>query len=472
MFAGLKKLLGGKSSETKNEEDSGVGKTAIGQTIGGPTVTRPMKMTPQISKEDNKTSPTTTTRTKDLTSSAVTLGSSRLVVPRLKEDTTEPTTTTTKTTTNSSGFSVKPKLDKNTELSKLLEDAILVKSATPKEEEIATIFSEGHDKQALDTIKSYFKEKMGNVEARIWFMLLDIYQIQGETQEFDKTALAFAQAFGTSPPSWFGPKNNLEQKENIGNGKNMIILDSIMKPDFAEKFKELLKAAKQEKFCRINISQCKFEQNNIDLFEKFLKLLQDLRKAKISSVLMGDNNLINFCQRFFTDEKLRNNLPPGFLENEIVIWQLYLEILQWKGQSEEFDNIALDYADKFEVSPPGWEDSGVMLINQSIIKEETSNSNFVAIFDKDLNGNNINTLLSQIDKDFETKNHSVLDLSLVNRIDFSAAGSITYHIQELWANPGNMDKKVIIKYPNELVTVLLQMLGVTEVVSIIPRNRK
>ncbi len=70
-------------------------------------------------------------------------------------------------------------------------------------------------------------------------MLLDIYQIQGETQEFDKTALAFAQAFGTSPPSWFGPKNNLEQKENIGNGKNMIILDSIMKPDFAEKFKEL-----------------------------------------------------------------------------------------------------------------------------------------------------------------------------------------------------------------------------------------
>ena len=89
-----------------------------------------------------------------------------------------------------------------------------------------------------------------------------------------------------------------------------------------------------------------------------------------------------------------------------------------------------------------------------------------------MNGNNINTLLSKIDKDFETKNHSVLDLSLVNRIDFSAAGSITYHIQELWANPGNMDKKVIIKYPNELVTVLLQMLGVTEVVSIIPRNRK
>lgn len=468
MFTGLKKLLGGKSSETKNEEDSGVGKTTIGQTIGGPTVTRPMKRTPKISKEDNKTLPTTTTRTKDLTSSAVTLGSSRLVVTRLKEDTTEPTTTTT----NSSGFSVKPKIDKNTELSKLLEDAILVKSATPKEEEIATIFSEGHDKQALDTIKAYFKEKMGNVESRIWFMLLDIYQIQGETQEFDKTALAFSQAFGTSPPSWFGPKNNLEQKENIGNGKNMIILDSIMKPDFAEKFKELLKAAKQEKFCRINISQCKFEQNNIELFEKFLKLLQDLRKAKISSVLMGDNNLINFCQRFFKDEKLRNNLAPGFLENEIVIWQLYLEILQWKGQSEEFDNIALDYADKFEVSPPGWEDSGVMLINQSVIKEETSNSNFVAIFDKDLNGNNINTLLSKIDKDFETKNHSVLDLSLVNRIDFSAAGSITYHIQELWADPSNMDKKVIIKYPNELVTVLLQMLGVTEVVSIIPRNRK
>ncbi len=462
MFSGLKKLLGGKPGENKNDDESAVGKTTIGQTIGGPTVTRPMKITPKFTKEPEKKPPT-----RDTTIS--TIGTPRLVIPKLKEETTNPTT---RTTTNSSGSSVRPNLDKKTDLSKLLEEAILVKSATPKEEEIATIFSEGHDRQALETIKSYFKDKLGNVESRVWFMLLDIYQIQGETQEFDKTALAFAQAFGTSPPSWFGPKNNLDQKENIGNGKNMIILDAIMKPDFADKFKELFKAAKQEKFCRINISQCKFEQNNIELFEKFLKLLQDLRKAKISSVLMGDNNLLNFCQRFFKDEKLRNNLASSFGENEIVIWQLYLEILQWKGQNEEFDNIALEYADKFEVSPPGWEDNGVMLINQSNVKEENTSSNFVQIFDKDLNGNNINTLLSKIDKDFETSNYSELDFSLVNRIDFSAAGSITYHIQELWADPNNTDKKVIIKYPNELVTVLLQMLGVTEVVNIIPRNRK
>lgn len=480
MFSGIKKLFSGKSKENTKEDKSteSLNPTGVGQTIGMPTLHRSSKMihkknalennkvtTNKIIEEqkDNTLDSKTNSVKEKTTVNTATNSSKRLVVPKLKSEIEE-------NKKLKEDDIKKESFNKKNELSQLLENSISVKSATPKEEEIATIFSEGHDQQALDIIKAYFKEKSGKVEARVWYMLLDIYQIQGAVNEFDKTSLAFAQAFGTSPPSWFGPKNNTEEKENIGNGKNMIIFSAVMKNDFTDKFKELFKAAKQEKFCRINISQCKFEQNEIELFDKFLKLLKDLRKAKIPSVLMGDNNLLIFCQKFLQDEKFRKNLSSNLLNNEHIIWQLYLEILQWKGNNEEFDNIALDYANKFEVSPPGWEDSGVMNINQSQQKEK--DTKFVQVFEKDLNGQNINKILEKISKDFEQKHFSELDFSLINRIDFNAAGSITYHIHELWANPNNSEKKVILKYPNELITVLLQMLGVTEVLSIIPRNRK
>ncbi len=486
MLSGLKKLLGGGSDKDKgkDQKSSDASQPTIGQTIGGPTISRPMRIAPKLGGGGDLSG--TTKKTGGTNSGIPTIGRSSSVTPKfnLEEDKpkTEPSNNNLSPKTNNNNSigsrttggnssSVKPNLnsDNSNKLSALLKQTVEINASSGKEEEIATIFSEGQNQEAISTIKNYFKEKHGNVESRIWFMLMDLYQITGDTQEFDKTALGFAQAFGTSPPSWFGPKKGTEEKENIGTGKSMIIFDAIMKPDYPEKFKELLKSAKQDKFCRINISQCKFDQNIPDLLEKFLKLLTDLRKAKVVAVLMGDNNLITFCNRFIKEPEYKKHINGAFLENELLVWLVYLEILQWKNQAEEFENIALEFADKFEVSPPGWEENGSMNISNSHKSDENM---LMVSLDKDLNTNNINDLLNSIDSAFDKQDYAEIDLTGVNRIDFSAAGSISYHIQELWGNPKHTDKKVIFKYPNELIIVLLQMLGVTEVVNIIPRNRK
>jgi ABC-type transporter Mla MlaB component len=356
----------------------------------------------------------------------------------------------------------------------VLQETIVVSASNAVEEEIATIFSEGDDKLAIQTIKNHFKEKQGNVEQRIWFMLMDLHQILKDTQEFEKVALSFAQAFGTSPPSWFGDKTIENKKESLGGGKNMIILEPVLDASYTDKFKELFKSAKKENFCRINVSQCKFEQNEPAILEKFLKLLIDLKKSKIISVLMGDNNLVNFCKKFIDDANFKKNINPAFNDNEQVVWLIYLELLQWKGQHEEFENIALNFAEKFEVSPPGWSDTDVMNLSQlgKDVADTNSNSNNPLALDKNLTDNNINTLLDYISAGFEKGDYIEIDLSTVERIDFSAAGAISFHIQKLWSNPDYAHKKVILKHPNELIIVLLHMVGATEFLHIIPRHRK
>ena len=131
-----------------------------------------------------------------------------------------------------------------------------------------------------------------------------------------------------------------------------------------------------------------------------------------------------------------------------------------------FETFSLNYAIKFEVSSPGWEDSGVMKIEFNSA-EDTQNQDDL---DKVLDSNNIQNLLDWIKTRYED-NKTEIDFSSVERIDFSGAGAISFFIQELWVDPKFANKKIIFKYPNEMIVTLLEMVGATEFIDIIPRKR-
>lgn len=333
-------------------------------------------------------------------------------------------------------------------------------------EELATFYSEGEVESVVDSLRKHLNDNKGDVEQRFWYMLMDCYQVMGHKTDFDKVAYSFAHKFDTSPPSWF--ENEKEDKKGGVVGKNILILEPLFKHEKTLKFKEFFKSAKDENFCRINVSACKFEQSDISALQSLYKLFTDLRKYKVLSILMGDNNLVNFCKQYMNPNLANKSLKPEFVENEQVCWLLYLETLQWKGKQEEFENQALEYAMKFEISPPGWEDSGVMSINnQEEDKQEARDSSIV--FDKILTSNNIDSVINAITTEFETKNQAEIDLASVERIDFSAAGTISHFLQEVLAV--NEGKKVLFKYPNEMILTLFEMVGVTEFIEVVKRKR-
>lgn len=346
--------------------------------------------------------------------------------------------------------------------------AITVASNASFAEVIATIFSEGEVNDATEKLKEYINQNKGAVDKRFWYMLMDAHQVSNNRPAFEKVALAFANLFGASPPSWQSDEDEDDDKKGMMAGKNIMILEAQLKADQGDKFKEFLKAAKEEKFCRINVSQCKFEQSELPALLQLHKLFVDLRKAKVMSVLMGDNTIINFCKNYINPPE-NAKLREDFLLQESFFWLIYLEILQWKGKAEEFENLAFEYAVKFEISPPGWDSNGVMLFEKA--NDDVDTENQKPLLDKVLTYSNIQSLLDIIQNDFKDSTKSEIELAHVERIDFASAGSITHFIMELWSQPEHADKQVIFKHPNEMILTLLEMVGVTEFVTITPKIR-
>lgn len=346
-----------------------------------------------------------------------------------------------------------------------------LEDTTKKVEDIATIFSEGNNFQTYEIIKNHFKEQQGNVDKRIWFMLLDLFQILENKKEFEKTSFAFAQYFDTSPPSWFGTqKSEAVSTTVMTGGKNILMLSDTLPDDYETYFKEFLKSAIENNFCRINLSQYKFKEKPAEHLYSLLNLLEELRIKQTPTTLMGDNTLIDFLHDYIEEPSSLKDVHETFIDNEKLIWETYIELMQWKKEEESFENYAIFFADKFEISPPNW--NPPITVNEEEVKvqekKEEKKEEEVS-FPKELNVNNVNLITEHLEKQFEQLDQVEIDFSNIDRIDFSSTGALSYYLQEFFVT--NPNKQVTIKNSNEFIIVLLQMLGVNELTNVIPRKR-
>lgn len=329
---------------------------------------------------------------------------------------------------------------------------------------IATNYSQGDTAGCILQLRNYLNQHKGEVNNKFWYMLMDIYQVEDDKANFEKTALAFAQLFDTSPPSWTENSNNA--KKGVLAGKNILILDPAFNMEHVSRFKDFFKAAKQEKFCKINVSQCRFEQSDVEALKEFYKLLVQLRKARIKSFLMGEGSLLTFAQSYMNFDPTQKGLKQHFMDNEALFWNLYLEVLQWKGKEEEFEQVAFDFADKFEISPNGWEHEGVMLLESHNEDEDEKPQ-----LDIVLNNNNISVIQDIIKLDFSKMNKAELDFTNVHRVDFSTCGGISFMISDLLSKPDNKNKDIYLIRPNEMILTLFDMLGTSDYFKIVHKKR-
>lgn len=340
----------------------------------------------------------------------------------------------------------------------------LIDPNLPIEEAVANIYSEGDYRLAIDSLKTFINKHKGTVDKKIWFMLLDVYEAVEDKESFEKTALAYANSFGTSPPSWI--KTTTENK-SIMAGKNILFLSSF-KQDDVNHFKDFIKASKEEKFCRLNISQLNFGNVSLSSLKLFHKLLTDIRKIKVKTLFIGEVELINFCKSYINPNNTKN-LNPIFVENESFFWILLLEIYQWFGKYDEFKDLAYAYATKFELSPPGWDNDGSIILSSN--EDESTTNNQQENIPKEINPSNINIFLDIISNRIISNNLEI-DCSEIIRFDFSAAGEISHFIQSFWEkNPNLNNVKIVLKNINEPILTLFHSLGTTEFVSIIPKKR-
>lgn len=340
-------------------------------------------------------------------------------------------------------------------------------------DEVAIIFASGETKEAAEMLVKYLNSVKGDTDKKVWFMLLDIFQAINDHKQFDTIAVFYANKFNTSPPSWEGEEKpssptpaSSGQPEQANQASNSLIVDISLTAKLEGKLKSFVAASREAKTCRLNLGNVKPDRSDVDGFRMLQEAMYMLRKHKVLATLLGDNNLQTYLKTKI--ESIKENQDTSLTP----FWLLYLEILQWRGHSEIFEELALDYAMNYEVSPPGWEEGGVMKIEELAAAtnvEDVADAPVGDMIELDdvITDNNFSNLENMIRKKLSDGGKAIVNMSQVKRFDFNAAGAMCAFLSGL----GVEQSKIELYHPNELIISLFEIVGASGFFSVIPRKR-
>jgi len=150
--------------------------------------------------------------------------------------------------------------------------------------------------------------------------------------------------------------------------------------------------------------------------------------------------------------RLHGRLVRGTAQNE-GMWLLALEILQWTNRQPEFDEVALDYAITFEVSPPSWEP---LAVKQEQAAKEAPVARPEAYVLKGVLLGPADTQVSALYDFAEPRKVVQIDMSQVDRMDFVCAGATQNAVSNFEAK----GKEVQILGATPIVQALLCLIGI------------
>ena len=215
----------------------------------------------------------------------------------------------------------------------------------PTAQEAAVLYSASHVAAATELLRAEIKDAMGRNNKQAWLMLFDLYQLAGNKGEFDALALLFTVKFEQSPPAW---------TERVGEATDPRRTQSRERKDFysfkpapdgelAADIAKFVAFAEEQGTVRLDVGKV----GAISAADATL-LAGALGKLRRAKVPMWFNNL----------EPLEGVLRAAFNEKSgdaKPYWALLFELLILQGKTEAFEELSLEYAVAFEVSPPNWE---------------------------------------------------------------------------------------------------------------------
>jgi ABC-type transporter Mla MlaB component len=327
-------------------------------------------------------------------------------------------------------------------------------------DEAAIVFAAGEENAAAHRLQECLAKTPVHGSERVWWMLMDLRQAQGDQASFERLAQLFAQKFGVSPPTWRSPKR---ERANTVNAANVLMIDGAAKGQWiTQRAREVFPAAREKGAATIDVARMDPERSDAESFAALRQVMSQLRKRKIPSLLMGAGPLSRWLIRRV--EAARGRKAPDMADAEP--WLLLLEIFQWQGaeQMAAFDELSLAFAMWFELSGPGWDPAGVM--PKPAAREESAPEGVIEP-ESIINEVAISRMQEAIRAQVERAGAAEIDFSSVRRMDFGAAGAFLNFLSSFQ----NGARAITLSEPSELVIALLDVVGVSAYVSVKPRKR-
>lgn len=316
-------------------------------------------------------------------------------------------------------------------------------------EEAAVLFSNGQDEVVRVVLENTIHIHHFGPGERLWQMLFDLFRITGQKPAFDALGIEFARAFEKSPPTW-GEKRVAAPKVRAVAAGNVSFKGDLT-GDNATSFEAIQQSLMQNQKLRLDLA--KVTCVDASGCGQLLALLQRARKGKQVVELLGRDALGALLQEY---------VEAGKAENP-ECWLLLLEVCQLQGRQDAFDEVAINYAITFEVSPPSWESSRVAAPEpESVLPVEVGAAHaFPDAYA--LRGEVKASRFADLPEYADAKDSLVIDCSDLVRMDFISAGALLNVLTPIRRS----GKPIVFRHPNHLVAELFRVIGLTAVAMVV-----
>jgi len=337
-------------------------------------------------------------------------------------------------------------------------------AALPTAQEAAVLYSGNHAAAAIALLRAEIKDPAGRNNKQAWLMLFDLYQLAPNREEYDALSMLFTVKFEQSPPAWTeggGDSSNDPRRSASRERKDFFALKPTADGDLAGEIDKFVAFAESQGTVRVDVGKITF----IGPGESTL-LHAALVKLRKKHVPMWFNNTE------VLEKVLRSAFNERATEDQRPYWLLLFELLIVQGKSEEFEEVGLEYAVAFEMSPPNWE-VYVNTISAAAAKSAPG-ARPVEVAPQPEAGFEMKGVVSvassnqvaELNAYAASRTEVVIDMGKVLRVDFGFTSAFFDVIKAIQL----AGKRVILTNINEVNAALLEALGVNRYAILVRRK--
>jgi ABC-type transporter Mla MlaB component len=208
----------------------------------------------------------------------------------------------------------------------------------PVVEEAAMLFANNEDETALASLERATFDDLGSSAEQVWAMLFDLCHALGRSDAFEAHALAYAERFERSAPTW-----PASPAKSTPNGPPTLTLSGKLSEASRPMIDQLDRLGCKTRLLRLDVGRLQ------DADEDGARMLTDA----LVKIRRG-GHAVAMLNAMLLRDLLAPRITPASAAQPAQ-WLLYLEALQQLGDEAAFEEYAIQYAVTFEQSPPSWD---------------------------------------------------------------------------------------------------------------------
>ncbi len=330
----------------------------------------------------------------------------------------------------------------------------------PGTEDVAMLYANNKVEAAALLLQTMLQQNPE--EDMLWMMLFELYVTTQQVDAFEQLSMDYVLKREKSPPTQLMDRlqtmrSNPNTKKQT-DGAQLFSLRGVLDRSMDERIQLMVKAAATG---QIQLDLSGLSSVTPEGCNTLREALIQFQKQHVL-VKLASGAFVAHLKTLVTSEQ---NSQPEY-------WLLLLQLYQINGKINAFEDLAIEYAMHFEMSPPSWE--APKKIAQDVSTQQAESGNFV---DRRVSTNVFAfqgimdaQAIAQLDtfKTFATPlTEVVLNLANVPRIDFSCVGMLMDTLIQLLSK----GKKVTIILSNILVYVFLVNTGIDKIATVIKDKR-